>query len=70
MFRHRRFKHFRGYFLDRADAAHILRPARVQYYLDIEGALARAQARLGIIPAEAADEILAIAMSRNSTSPG
>jgi len=31
--------------------------ARVQYYLDIEAALARVQARLGIIPAEAADEI-------------
>jgi 3-carboxy-cis,cis-muconate cycloisomerase len=31
--------------------------ARVQYYLDIEAALARAQARLGIIPAEAAEEI-------------
>jgi 3-carboxy-cis,cis-muconate cycloisomerase len=31
--------------------------ARVQYYLDIEAALARVQARLGIIPKEAADEI-------------
>jgi 3-carboxy-cis,cis-muconate cycloisomerase len=31
--------------------------ARVQYYLDIEAALARVQARLGIIPAEAAAEI-------------
>jgi 3-carboxy-cis,cis-muconate cycloisomerase len=31
--------------------------ARVQYYLDIEAALARVQARLGIIPAEAAEEI-------------
>jgi 3-carboxy-cis,cis-muconate cycloisomerase len=31
--------------------------ARVQYYLDIEAALARVQARLGIIPAEAATEI-------------
>jgi 3-carboxy-cis,cis-muconate cycloisomerase len=30
---------------------------RVQKYLDIEAALARAQARLGIIPQEAADEI-------------
>src|SRR6202043_2580280 len=30
---------------------------RVQKYLDFEGALARAQARLGIIPNEAADEI-------------
>src|SRR5262245_60258821 len=30
---------------------------RVQYYLDIEAALARVQARLGIIPGEAADEI-------------
>ncbi len=30
---------------------------RVQKYLDFEGALARAQARLGIIPQEAADEI-------------
>ena len=30
---------------------------RVQYYLDIEAALARAQARLHIIPAEAAEEI-------------
>ncbi len=32
--------------------------ARVQYYLDIEAALARVQARLGIIPAEAAAEIV------------
>jgi 3-carboxy-cis,cis-muconate cycloisomerase len=32
--------------------------ARVQYYLDIEAALARVQARLGIIPAEAAEEIV------------
>ena len=31
---------------------------RTQYYLDIEAALARAQARLGIIPQEACDEIL------------
>ncbi len=31
--------------------------ARVQYYLDVEAALARVQARLGIIPQEAADEI-------------
>jgi 3-carboxy-cis,cis-muconate cycloisomerase len=31
--------------------------ARVQYYLDIEAALARVQARLGIVPAEAAEEI-------------
>jgi 3-carboxy-cis,cis-muconate cycloisomerase len=31
---------------------------RVQCYLDIEAALARAQARLGIIPKEAADEIV------------
>ena len=31
--------------------------ARVQYYLDIEAALARVQARLGIIPIEAAEEI-------------
>jgi 3-carboxy-cis,cis-muconate cycloisomerase len=31
--------------------------ARVQYYLDIEAALARVQARLGIIPEEAAEEI-------------
>src|SRR6202167_632361 len=30
---------------------------RVQKYLDFEGALARAQGRLGIIPREAADEI-------------
>ena len=30
---------------------------RVQKYLDIEAALARAQARLGIIPQEACDEI-------------
>jgi len=30
---------------------------RVQYYLDIEAALARVQGRLGIIPAEAADAI-------------
>ncbi len=32
--------------------------ARVQYYLDIEAALARVQARLGIIPDEAATEII------------
>jgi len=32
--------------------------ARVQYYLDIEAALARVQARLGIIPTEAAEEIV------------
>lgn len=32
--------------------------SRVQYYLDFEAALARVQARLGIIPAEAADEIV------------
>jgi 3-carboxy-cis,cis-muconate cycloisomerase len=31
--------------------------SRIQRYLDIEAALARAQARLGIIPREAADEI-------------
>ena len=31
--------------------------ARIQYYLDIEAALARVQARLGIIPQEAAEEI-------------
>ena len=31
--------------------------ARVQYYLDIEAALARVQARLGIIPEAAAEEI-------------
>src|SRR5262245_15102743 len=31
---------------------------RVQYYLDIEAALARVQARLGIIPADAAAEIV------------
>src|ERR1700724_469310 len=31
---------------------------RVQKYLDFEGALARAQGRLGIIPQQAADEIL------------
>src|SRR5271157_5390066 len=30
---------------------------RVQKYLDFEGALARAQARLGIIPKQAAEEI-------------
>ena len=30
---------------------------RVQHYLDIEAALARVQARLGIIPSEAAEEI-------------
>ena len=32
--------------------------ARVQYYLDIEAALARVQGRLGIIPKDAADEIV------------
>jgi 3-carboxy-cis,cis-muconate cycloisomerase len=31
--------------------------SRVQYYLDIEAALARVQGRLGVIPAEAAEEI-------------
>jgi 3-carboxy-cis,cis-muconate cycloisomerase len=31
---------------------------RTEFYLDIEAALARVQARLGIIPAEAADEIV------------
>jgi 3-carboxy-cis,cis-muconate cycloisomerase len=31
--------------------------ARVQYYLDIEAALARVQGRMGIIPAEAMEEI-------------
>jgi 3-carboxy-cis,cis-muconate cycloisomerase len=31
--------------------------ARIQFYLDIEAALARVQARLGIIPQEAAEEI-------------
>src|ERR1700733_4326407 len=31
---------------------------RVQKYLDIEAALARSQARLGIIPQDACDEIL------------
>ncbi len=31
--------------------------SRVQYYLDIEAALARVQARLGVIPAEAAEAI-------------
>jgi 3-carboxy-cis,cis-muconate cycloisomerase len=30
---------------------------RIQYYLDIEAALARVQARLGVIPREAAEEI-------------
>ena len=32
---------------------------RVQYYLDIEAALAKVQGRMGIIPAEAAEEIIA-----------
>src|SRR5262249_46975927 len=32
--------------------------ARVQYYLDIEAALARVQGNLGLIPGEAADEIV------------
>src|SRR5437660_12102620 len=32
---------------------------RVQCYLDIEAALARVQARLGLIPQRAADEIMA-----------
>jgi 3-carboxy-cis,cis-muconate cycloisomerase len=31
--------------------------SRVQYYLDVEAALARVQGRLGVIPAEAAQEI-------------
>jgi 3-carboxy-cis,cis-muconate cycloisomerase len=31
--------------------------SRVQYYLDVEAALARVQGRLGVIPAEAAEEI-------------
>ena len=33
--------------------------ARVQYYLEIEAALAKVQGRMGIIPAEAAEEIIA-----------
>ena len=32
--------------------------SRTQKYLDIEAALARVQARLGLIPQEAADEIV------------
>src|SRR5206468_9991894 len=32
--------------------------SRIQKYLDIEAALARVQGRLGIIPKEAADEIV------------
>jgi 3-carboxy-cis,cis-muconate cycloisomerase len=32
--------------------------SRVQYYLDIEAALARVQAKLGVIPAHAAEEIV------------
>jgi len=35
--------------------------ATVQRYLDVEAALARAQARLSIIPAEAAEAISAVA---------
>ena len=40
---------------------------RVAINLDIEAALARAEARLGIIPAAAADEISARAKSSTST---
>ena len=38
---------------------------RVQRYLDVEAALARVEARLGIIPAEAASEIARQAQSSN-----
>jgi 3-carboxy-cis,cis-muconate cycloisomerase len=39
--------------------------SRIQRYLDVEAALARAQARLGIIPHEAADEIVKQALVEN-----
>src|SRR5437867_6995776 len=48
---------FRDIFGTEAMRAIFSDEARVQYYLDIEAALARAQARLGIIPDEAAREI-------------
>ena len=42
---------------------------RTSYYLEIERALARAQARLGIIPEKAARRSSANAGSKTSTSP-
>ena len=41
---------------------------RIQKYLDFEAALARAQARLKIIPQEACEEILRHSRSSNTTS--
>jgi 3-carboxy-cis,cis-muconate cycloisomerase len=49
---------FRDIFGTEAMRAVFSDESRVQFYLDIEAALARVQARLGIIPAEAADEIV------------
>src|SRR5471032_166012 len=49
---------FRDIFSTEAMRAVFSDESRVQFYLDIEAALARVQARLGIIPAEAADEIV------------
>ncbi len=48
---------FRDLFGSAAMRAVFSDEARVQFYLDIEAALARVEARLGIIPNEAADEI-------------
>ena len=48
---------FRDIFSTREMRAVFSDETRTGYYLEIEAALARAQARLGIIPAEAAREI-------------
>jgi adenylosuccinate lyase len=40
----------------------------IQRWLDVEAALARAEARLGIVPVAAADEITRKAVSSSSTS--
>ena len=48
---------FRDLFGTEAMRAVFADEARVQFYLDIEAALARVEARLGIIPAAAAEEI-------------
>ena len=49
---------FRDMFGDAAMREVFSDERRTQYYLDIEAALARAQARLGVIPAEACEEIV------------
>ena len=49
---------FRDIFSTEAMRSIFCDEARVQYYLDVEAALARVQARLGLIPEEAAAEII------------